>query len=114
MIEEKLLHLYDYLNERKYKDIALYDISSEKQGYNYIFITTCNDEMINKKTAKSIVEEFSLNEFPEGFNKGEWIVFDLDDIVIHCFTPSAREKYNLDKLWQTKKVVLKQDKKSKK
>ena len=51
----------------------------------------------------------------EGYNKGEWILFDFDDVIVHSFIPSAREKYNLDKLWQNKKVnIAKQSKKSKK
>ena len=105
-MEEKILHLYNYLLERKYKDVAVYDISNEKQDFDYLFITSCPDEMTNKKIAKSIVEEFGLEQMPEGYNKGEWIIFDLDDIIIHCFTIRAREKYNLDKLWQSKKIEL--------
>ena len=103
-MEEKILHLYNYLTERKYKDIAVYDITNEKQEFDYLFITSCADEMINKKIAKSIVEEFGLEHMPEGYNKGEWIIFDLGNIIIHCFTIRAREKYNLDKLWQSKRI----------
>ena len=62
------------------------------------------------------MKEFSLTTFPEGYNRGEWIVFDLDDVIIHSFTCEKRAKYNLDKLWQNKKLIVdnKNSKKNKK
>ena len=107
--------LYNYLAEKKCKDIAIYDITNEKLSYSYIVILSCNDVAANKNFASSIMQDFGLENFPEGYNKGEWIIFDFEDIILHLFIPAAREKYNLDKLWQTRKVDMsKQDKKTKK
>lgn len=114
-MNERIGALYNYLSDKKCKDIAVYDISGEKLSYACIIILTCNDITANKSLASNIMQDFSLDSFPEGFNKGEWIIFDFDDIILHLFIPALREKYNLDKLWQTKKVnVNKQDKKAKK
>lgn len=35
----------------------------------------------------------------EGEQQGEWILLDYLDVVIHVFTPSAREFYRLETLW---------------
>ena len=105
----------NFLTEQKCKDLALYDLNGEKRLTKYIIVATVSSFLENKKLAQNFIQIAELDTQPEGFNKGEWIIFDLGEIVVHTFIPAAREKYNLDKLWQNKKVILdKQSKKSKK
>ncbi len=103
-MEEHIIELYEYLKEKKYKDIAIYNLSKESQFFEYGIIVTASTILNNKKLADSLMQDFNMQDFPEGYNKGEWIVFDLDKVVIHAFIPQLREKYNLDKLWQSKKI----------
>ena len=35
-----------------------------------------------------------------------WIVIDYVDVVVHVFSPEARQYYALEKLWETAKPVL--------
>jgi ribosome-associated protein len=35
----------------------------------------------------------------EGSPDGGWILIDLIDVVVHIFTPQAREFYRLEQLW---------------
>jgi len=35
----------------------------------------------------------------EGERDAEWILMDYLDVVVHIFTPQAREFYRLDRLW---------------
>lgn len=103
---ENLKDIQKYLQENKCKDIVLYDVSKETQDYDYIFVATVSNVANNKKFAYNLATQLGLEEMPEGFNKGEWIIFDLGQILIHSFIPTMREKYNLDKLWKNKKIVL--------
>ena len=101
--------LIAYLNEKKCKDIAAYDLSKEDQSYDYIILVTVTSTSNNKKLANILMQEFGLNTYPEGYNRGEWIIIDLGELIIHSFIPQAREKYNLDRLWQSKRINLKKN-----
>ena len=35
----------------------------------------------------------------EGYRSDSWILLDYSQVVVHIFTPDAREFYDLDRLW---------------
>jgi len=35
----------------------------------------------------------------EGYEEGRWVLIDLNEAVVHLFSPAAREHYDLDRLW---------------
>ena len=39
----------------------------------------------------------------EGLSKGEWILLDYLDFVVHIFTDTSREFYDLERLWRAGK-----------
>ena len=37
----------------------------------------------------------------EGEEQAEWILVDLGEVVVHLMMPSARQFYDLERLWET-------------
>lgn len=35
----------------------------------------------------------------EGMTRGDWVLVDGGDVIIHLFRPEVREFYNLEKMW---------------
>lgn len=49
---------------------------------------------VEEKLSEAGVEPYNI----EGKNSG-WILIDYGTVVVHVFTKSARETYNLERLW---------------
>jgi len=55
-----------------------------------------------KAIADGILEGLRATRRPartEGEREAEWILLDFIDVVVHVFTPAAREFYRLEVLW---------------
>ena len=68
----------------------------------------------NQRQVQAIVDEIGLQlkqqagERPlslEGYNQADWVLADYGDLLVHVFSPAAREYYGLERLWRAAKVV---------
>jgi len=41
----------------------------------------------------------------EGYKQAEWVLADYGDLLVHVFSPKARENYGLERLWRHAKMV---------
>lgn len=104
----------EFILSQKGKDVEVYNTHDEATPSDFVIVQHFSSNLDNKKFAEAFMEKFSLDTFPEGYNRGEWIIFDLGEVIIHSFVQDKRVKYNLDKLWQNKRISFKEEKKTKK
>ena len=105
MKNKKIEELVKLLQDNKIKNISVYDLSTA-DAEKYIIVSTSNKALDSKKAADVIAATYNYTDKIEGYFKGEWIVFDFENLTLHIFLPKLREKYNLDKLYKPKKIVL--------
>jgi ribosome-associated protein len=74
-------------------------------GYtDYFVICTGNTDRQTKAIHDRIHERMKkdhglLPRRVEGLSEARWILMDYLDVIVHIFTPEAREFYRLEQLW---------------
>jgi ribosome-associated protein len=98
------------LEDKKGEDILLMDIVDIASFADYFVI--CNgtsDRMLNS-LADAVLEtakkDYGVNASIEGTPEDGWLVVDLGDVVVHLFSPDQRDYYDLEKLWDRGKVLV--------
>lgn len=99
------------LNEFGAKKIEILDVS-QKTNLSKVFIFASVTGAENAKNIATQLQEFLSQENVElehidGHLKGEWIILDFKDIIVHIFQNEIRVKYNLEKLWKDTKNSIK-------
>lgn len=76
---------------------------AEAVGYtDYFLIVTGTNSRQTKAIADELLAKLRPQHRParvEGEREAEWILIDYIDVVVHVFTPAAREFYRLETLW---------------
>ena len=91
--------------EKKAEDVVLLDMRGLVDYTDFLVICTGRTPRQTKAISEEIRHRLKkdLGVTPrrvEGEKEGDWILIDALDIVVHVFTPEAREFYRLDRLWR--------------
>ena len=93
-----------YAADKKAIDVVRLDVA-ELLGYtDHFVIATGNTDRQVKALHDGILEgmkhDHGINpRRVEGLPEARWILMDYLDVVVHLFTPDAREYYRLEQLW---------------
>jgi ribosome-associated protein len=95
---------------KKATDIQVLDLRGITSFADFFVIATG----ANSRQVQAISDEVGLQlkqqagELPhgiEGYNQAEWVLADYGDLLVHIFSPKAREYYSLERLWRGAKTV---------
>lgn len=104
MIPEKMRDLVVMaLDDLKAVDVRAIDVTGATAITDYMVVASGNSDRHVRALAQSVLEaarDAGVKPLGvEGERGGEWILLDLNDVVVHLMLPRVRDFYNLEKLW---------------
>ena len=97
-------HLAELADSKKAEDIVALDMRGLVAYTDFLVVCTSR----NERQARAIVDEVRVRVkkesglLPGGVDGGGdagWTILDYLDVVLHVFTPDARDRYQLEDLW---------------
>lgn len=97
-----------WLTEHKAEDIVCIDLAGNNGFADAIIVMTAHSVRHAQSLADGIAElcyEQNYEFFRlEGRTAGQWILLDLNDLVVNIFLAPVRELYKLETLWGKSKI----------
>jgi len=91
------------LDDDKAEDVVVIDLTGRSSIADSLIIATGRSSRQVAAMAEHLVEKLKpLAPGPvqvEGQARGDWVLLDAGDVVVHLFRPEVREFYALEKMW---------------
>lgn len=89
--------------DKKAADVLILDLRKASAFTDFFVICTGTSTRQVQTIAQSIQDVLAKNgvkaAIVEGLSRGEWVLLDYFDFIVHVFTPATREFYGLERLW---------------
>jgi ribosome-associated protein len=93
----------DALEDIKGFDITAMDVRKLTNMTSYMIVCSATSSRQAKAIGDNVREKMKEKGYEirgtEGEKEGEWVLVDLNDIVVHIMVPASRAYYNLEQLW---------------
>lgn len=102
-LEDLQKTVVDALNELKAQEIKVLDVRGVASFTDLMIVASGTSTRHVKAIADKVIEKCAqIGVKPlgvEGEREAEWVLVDLNDIIVHVMLPQTRDFYNLEKLW---------------
>ena len=106
---EKIPAIAMWLEEKKAVDLLALDLSSQHSFTEGIVIASASSIRHAQGMADFILEQCKAAQYEylrmEGYQAGQWILLDLNDVVVCLFQHEERMLYALEDLWPKAPVL---------
>jgi ribosome-associated protein len=93
----------DALDDMKALDVKFLDVRGLTDIADFMVIASGTSDRHVRSVAQRVVEKAKEASFRphgiEGQQDGDWVLIDLNEMIIHVMLPRVREFYGLEKLW---------------
>ena len=95
--------IIDKIDDLKGKDIVTLDVRGKSSITDYMIICTGTSNRHVASIAGHILDEAKKQGHlvlgSEGQNDADWVVVDMDSVIVHIMQEESRQLYELEKLW---------------
>ncbi|MCL6416703.1 ribosome silencing factor [Aestuariirhabdus sp. Z084] len=92
------------LENMKGKEISCLDVRELTDITDYMIIVSGTSNRHVKSLADAVVVDMKQQGIQplgsEGEAGSEWVLVDLDEVVVHVMLPATRQFYDLERLWE--------------
>ena len=89
--------------DRKALDLKVLHLHQVSDFTDYFVICSGTNERQVQAIADAVQERLRANRVRplhvEGYNRGQWVLLDYGDLVVHVFQEEPRRFYALERLW---------------
>lgn len=90
--------------DKKAVDLVVLDVRGLTSIADYLVICTGRSDRQVQAIAQAVDEQLREDgERPiaiEGMTRGQWVLMDCADVIVHVFYKPVREFYDLERLWE--------------
>jgi ribosome silencing factor RsfS/YbeB/iojap len=90
--------------EKKAIDLVVIDVAALTSITDYVVICSGRSDRQVQSIAQAIEEALKAERTRpislEGMRRGQWVLLDYGDVVVHVFYQPVREFYDLERLWE--------------
>lgn len=102
-IEARVRAAVEAADGRKAGDLRVLHLGAVTSFTDYFVLATGTSERQVEAIADAVDERLRRDGVrplsAEGYGRGQWVLLDYGDFLVHVFTADKREFYGLEKLW---------------
>lgn len=91
------------LEDGKAEDLTVIDLQGKSGIADHLVIASGRSQRQVVALAERMLEALKAAGYgrrsAEGLRRGDWVLIDAGDVIIHLFRPEVRSFYNLEKMW---------------
>ncbi|MCT4534943.1 ribosome silencing factor [Halodesulfovibrio sp.] len=111
--QEKVAKIIEWLEAKKATNVVVLDLEGVNSFTDAVVIATAK----SVRQAKALADEVSMRAKGENYEhmrvegkeNAQWVLVDLNDVIVNIFQEDVRDSFNLESLWADAKVLYKSE-----
>ncbi|MBT3169504.1 MAG: ribosome silencing factor [Candidatus Cloacimonetes bacterium] len=103
-LKEKIRSIVEWILEKKGENTVHFDVTGKTDFTDAIIVCNGTVDIHNRAISTHIVQKAKEHKFDilskEGLDKGEWILLDFGEIIVHIFNEQKRNLYKIEDLYK--------------